>query len=303
MSQPRYQIFVSSTFKDLKDEREAILNAILKLNQFPAGMELFPATNDTAWKHIEKIIKDSDYYVLVIGGKYGSMDETGISYTEKEYDFAVSQNIPILAFIRSDEENIPAGKIELDFDVREKLSRFKQKVGNEHHLNYWKSVEELKANVITSLSQSIVMYPQTGWVKAGDIDKNELLERYAQLQKRYDDLRLENNQLKDSAILFDTEKFAQGNDTLTIKFELLENQCAIDLNYNEIFFGIGEKLFAPCEINDVRKSLREIIFDNYQNSQEYLDLLETKKPNGNKYQLMSNIKMSEQSLMEISSQA
>jgi len=57
MSQPRYQIFVSSTLKDLKDEREAVLNAILKLNQFPAGMELFPATNDTAWKHIEKVIQ------------------------------------------------------------------------------------------------------------------------------------------------------------------------------------------------------------------------------------------------------
>lgn len=48
MSQPRYQIFVSSTFKDLREEREAVLNAILKLNQFPAGMELFPATNETA---------------------------------------------------------------------------------------------------------------------------------------------------------------------------------------------------------------------------------------------------------------
>lgn len=98
MSQTHYQIFVSSTFKDLKNEREAILTAILKLNQFPAGMELFPATNDTAWKHIEKVIKDSDYYVLVIGGKYGSTDETGISYTEKEYDFAVSENIPVLAY-------------------------------------------------------------------------------------------------------------------------------------------------------------------------------------------------------------
>lgn len=198
MTQPRYQVFVSSTFKDLRDEREAILNAILKLNQFPAGMELFPATNDTAWEHIEKIIKDSDYYVLVIGGKYGSMDETGISYTEKEYDFAVSQNIPVLAFIRSDEDNIPSGKIELDSDVREKLNRFKQKVGNEHHLNYWKSVEELKANVLSSLSMAFVMNPQTGWVKATGIDNTEILSRLAELQQKYDVLLIQNNGLQNS---------------------------------------------------------------------------------------------------------
>ena len=73
MSQPRYQIFVSSTFQDLEEERKAILNAILKLNQFPAGMEIFPAANDTAWELIKKVIEDSDYYVLVIGGRYGSM--------------------------------------------------------------------------------------------------------------------------------------------------------------------------------------------------------------------------------------
>ena len=111
MSQPRYQIFVSSTFRDLEDERQAVLKAILELNQFPAGMEIFPAVNDTAWEHIEKVIKESDYYVLIIGGKYGSIDsESGLSYTEKEYDFAVSQNIPVLAFTHSDENIIPVGK-------------------------------------------------------------------------------------------------------------------------------------------------------------------------------------------------
>jgi hypothetical protein len=97
MTQPRYQIFVSSTFKDLQEERQAVLNAVLKLNQFPAGMEIFPAVNDTAWEHIEKVIELSDYYVLIIGGKYGSIEaESGISYTEKEYDFAVSKNIHVI---------------------------------------------------------------------------------------------------------------------------------------------------------------------------------------------------------------
>ncbi|HQU83033.1 MAG TPA: DUF4062 domain-containing protein, partial [Pyrinomonadaceae bacterium] len=204
MAQPRYQIFVSSTFKDLQEERQAVLNAILKLNQFPAGMEIFPAVNDTAWEHIEKVIEDSDYYVLIIGGKYGSIEaESGISYTEKEYDFAVSRNIPVLAFTRSDEDSIPVGKAEMNEEVREKLKKFKQKVGNKHHWNYWKSLDELKANVVTSLALAFATNPQKGWEKSGGIEKVDLLERLAELQKKYDDLVEENLHLKAFAASLD----------------------------------------------------------------------------------------------------
>lgn len=250
MSQLRYQIFVSSTFRDLKDEREAVLNAILKLNQFPAGMELFPATNDTAWKHIEKVIKDSDYYILVIGGKYGSMDETGISYTEKEYDFAVSQNIPILAFIRSDEENIPVGKFEMDSEIREKLEKFKQKVGNEHLLNYWKSLEELKTNVITSLSQSILMNPQIGWVKAGGIEKSELLERYAEIQQKFDKSQKEIQTLRESLLISGNSKsLSQGDDTIVIEIGNDSNNETIEVTWNELFSKIGRQLTNSAKID------------------------------------------------------
>jgi hypothetical protein len=68
----RYQIFVSSTFADLQEERQAVMQALLSLEHFPAGMEAFPASDDDAWTLIQGVIDDSDYYVLVIGGRYGS---------------------------------------------------------------------------------------------------------------------------------------------------------------------------------------------------------------------------------------
>jgi hypothetical protein len=78
--QPRYQIFVSSTFRDLREERQAALDAILELSHFPAGMEIFPAADATPWELIRAIIADLDYYVLIIGGKYGSTGPDGVSY-------------------------------------------------------------------------------------------------------------------------------------------------------------------------------------------------------------------------------
>jgi hypothetical protein len=66
----RYQIFVSSTFADLQQERQAVMQALLSLDHFPAGMELFPASDEDQWALIKGVIDDSDYYVLVIGGRY-----------------------------------------------------------------------------------------------------------------------------------------------------------------------------------------------------------------------------------------
>jgi hypothetical protein len=135
MMQPRYQVFVSSTFRDLKEERQAAPDAILELNHFPAGMEIFPAANATPWELIERIIRESDYYVLIVGGKYGSTDEDGISYTENEYDSAVAQEKPILAFLHGNPDQIPAGKSEMEQPARERLAAFRAKV-EKYHCKY-----------------------------------------------------------------------------------------------------------------------------------------------------------------------
>ena len=110
----RYQVFISSTFSDLEDERQSVLKAVLELGHMPAGMELFPASDATAWQLIKAVIDDSDYYVLIIGGRYGSLDETGIGYTEKEYNYAVESNKPVIPFLHKNPDNLPRGRTETD---------------------------------------------------------------------------------------------------------------------------------------------------------------------------------------------
>jgi hypothetical protein len=95
----RYQVFVSSTFTDLTDERRAVMQALLELNCIPPGMELFPASTDDQWTLIQRVVDDCDYYLVIVGGRYGSMGAQGISYTEKEYDYAVQQGTPVMGFV------------------------------------------------------------------------------------------------------------------------------------------------------------------------------------------------------------
>jgi hypothetical protein len=98
----KYQVFVSSTFRDLADERQTAIRNILDLGHVPAGMELFPAADTEQLTYIKKVIDQCDYYVLIMGGRYGSMDNAGVSFTEREYDYAVDMGKIVLAFPHAD---------------------------------------------------------------------------------------------------------------------------------------------------------------------------------------------------------
>lgn len=98
----KLQVFVSSTYTDLKEERQTAVEAILDAGHIPAGMELFKA-GKSQMKTIRKWIDSSDVYVLILGGRYGSIDEdSGLSYTELEYKYALSKNIPVFAIVLDD---------------------------------------------------------------------------------------------------------------------------------------------------------------------------------------------------------
>ena len=120
----RYQVFISSTFRDLRDERQAVLKAILETDHMPAGMELFPASDDAAWQLIRDVIDASDYYVLIVGGRYGSLDDTGIGYTEKEYDYAIASGKPVIPLLHKNPNNLPRDKTETRAESWEKLKNF-----------------------------------------------------------------------------------------------------------------------------------------------------------------------------------
>lgn len=94
----RYQVFVSSTYEDLQEERREVMQALLELDCIPAGMELFPASSEDQWSLIKRVIDDCDYYLLIIAGRYGSTNDKGISYTQMEFEYALSTGKPIIAF-------------------------------------------------------------------------------------------------------------------------------------------------------------------------------------------------------------
>jgi hypothetical protein len=138
----RHQVFVSSTYVDLIPERRELIQALLEIECLPAGMELFPAADESQWDLIKRTIDDSDYYVVVVGGRYGSIGSDGDSYTEMEYDYAVSTGMPVLGFIHGDPESLPRSKSEVDPDGYARLAAFRVKVKS-RPVRFYTSPEDL----------------------------------------------------------------------------------------------------------------------------------------------------------------
>ncbi|MBR5678232.1 MAG: DUF4062 domain-containing protein [Paludibacteraceae bacterium] len=185
----RYQVFVSSTFSDLKDERSKVMRTIMSMDCIPAGMELFPAMDEEQLEFIKRIIDDCDYYLLIIGGRYGSVNEEGISYTEKEYDYAVQKGIPVLAFLHEDINAIPLGKSEVDSTKRELLLHFREKVAKGRLVQFWSNADDLNGKVAVSLSQTIKQHPAVGWVRANLQTSAESLQEENKLRRELAELK------------------------------------------------------------------------------------------------------------------
>ena len=185
----RYQIFISSTFSDLKEERNKVMQTIMSLDCIPAGMELFPAMDEEQFEFIKRIIDDCDYYLLIVGARYGSMDENGVSYTEKEYDYAVLKGIPVIAFLHHDINSLPMNKADLDTELRNKLESFRKKVETGRLVQFWKNADDLNAKVAISLPKTIKTFPRIGWVRANLQSNVESLQEMNVLRKELAELK------------------------------------------------------------------------------------------------------------------
>lgn len=172
----RYQIFISSTYKDLINERQKVTQAILKLYHFPIGMEMFHADNEEQWTQIKNTIDMSDYYILIMGRYCGTLIENeGISYTEKEYNYALSRNIPVLSFVISEDAKKEAYGVETSKQQRA-YKKFKKKV-LKLPCDFWMNSDELALLVTTALSMKFKERNRDGWIrndKSGFLTPNRI---------------------------------------------------------------------------------------------------------------------------------
>lgn len=188
----KLQVFVSSTYMDLKNERQAAVEAILKSGHIPAGMELFSAGEEQLQTIYEWIDK-SDIYMLILGGRYGTLSEKHTkSYTQLEYEYAVEKKKPIFAVIMSDselqrrvkEDGVDPSTV-LELENSHLYREFKRSVKESRIVYFYDNVDQVKAHVthqMLSYMRDNEKYAFRGWVTGNHVE--ELIRELEQLRKR-----------------------------------------------------------------------------------------------------------------------
>lgn len=170
----KFSLFISSTYEDLKEERQALIGVALENGFIPVGMEQFHGAPADQWTVITKIIDECDFYLLVVGGRYGSIDETiNKSYTEKEYDYAKAKGIPVLVLIKNP-TSITENKKDSGpnkYDLMERLDKFRSKVKNDGNtVDFFDNLDKLKYVSSATLKNAIEYADEnSGWVIFKDI--------------------------------------------------------------------------------------------------------------------------------------
>jgi hypothetical protein len=261
----RYQVFVSSTYADLKDERRAVIQTLMGMDCIPAGMEIFPASDEEQFSFIRKIIDDCDYYLLIIGGRYGSITPEGVSYTEKEYDYALERKIPVLAFVHDDPGKISLEKSELDAALRVRLNAFRTKAMTGRVVKMWHEAKELSALVALSLINTMKTHPAVGWVRADKVassdaltDLNILRKRNEKLEKRIQALTPE---LSDLAGL---DEHIEISGVCYLPNHRESSRWSISVLWGELFAGLGPYILAQPNDAKMRDNFHVVVRDIFK---------------------------------------
>ena len=281
MDQKKYQVFVGSTYDDLQEERQVVMQVLLEMDCIPSGMELFPAADEDQWSLIKGVIDDCDYFIVIIAGRYGSMDNDGVSFTQKEYLYAIESDKPVIAFLHGDPSLIPSGKTDNTDSGKKKLDQFRNLV-QKKMCKFWRNPDDLGSVVTRSLIQLQEKRPGIGWVRGDQVHRanaEEILQ-----------LRNENEKLKKDLLLARTEappgseNLAKGDDILEIKTnaEYSDFPCeksaikTITLTWNDIFSTVSPLMIQESAESDIAAALADKLKPKFPTSQKVTDGLITR---------------------------
>ena len=189
--QPRFQIFVSSTYSDLIKEREFVVDELNRCGYIAVGMEQFPATDEDKFEYIQRMIEESDYYVVIIRARYGSTDQNGISYTQKEFEYAVSIGRLALAFIYRLRTELTVGELDREPEKQARLNQFIFDLESKKIVKYWKGQEDLTQVIKDSIFDITRRRPGVGWIRGDQAIDPKVINELEALRQERNELRQE----------------------------------------------------------------------------------------------------------------
>jgi hypothetical protein len=263
----KYQVFISSTYEDLKEERDQAIKAVLEMGHIPVGMEMFSAGDEEQWQLIARQIESTDYYVIIVGHRYGSETPEGISYTEKEYDYAKYCGVPTLGFIIDDKAPWPADRVDKGSKKKKKLDSLKTKVKSKL-VHFWTGKEDLHGKLSISLIKTMNTNPRIGWSRTDESIGINVTKELGRLSEENAKLREENKKLVSKQIEAIDEVrsvvhiLSENSRTLGIRSEATFNTATKHTrSLLELFLAAAPNLIVENSNENIAQNIAHSIVD------------------------------------------
>ncbi len=264
----RYQIFVSSTYDDLQQEREHVINELHKVGYLAVGMEQFPATDEGQIEYIRPIIDRSDYYVVIVRGRYGSLTGSGISYTETECDYALEMKKPVLSFLFKDPSQLKRGEFDNDPASIQKLEEFRKKLQSRGNVKFWENSTELVNHIKNSIFEIVANRPGVGWIRGDQALDPAVYKELEDERRKNAELRAKLDKFENQDIVFPSH-LAHGNDIAQIEYTVSERvgqntpnnkySTNFSISWDDLFQKLVESIRLEESESGICTKIREII--------------------------------------------
>jgi len=186
----KLQVFISSTYLDLRDERQAAVEAVLAAGHIPAGMELFAAGDESQMNVIKRWINESDIYMLILGGRYGSIEsKSQKSYVQLEYEYALEKGKPVFSVVIDEkclERKVKKfGSIVIETAHTDKLKAFRELVCSKI-VRFWNDPRDIKLSIMETMADFGKRPELIGWVPGNEIiSVNRVQADYSDVLQNY----------------------------------------------------------------------------------------------------------------------
>ena len=269
MTDKRYQVFISATYTDLQEERGVLLQALPTFGCLPTTVEAH-TQNLSTMVNIRRRIDDCDYFILLVGSRYGSLMPSGVSYTHMEYVYAATKQKPILVLMHEAPETRAEDLQEQKVEGKLKFGDFRKVLQREReHIVYWRDARNLVNALHNAIPALLHRHPTVGWVRIGKegarAPVNAELEKECELlKKRIKELETERERWLSSAV-GSTENLSKGDDLLEVVYRCKAyagGNCQdvngkTRLSWNELLVSFGSNLlqaqteeFMAAKINE-----------------------------------------------------
>ncbi len=187
MIDKQYHVYISTAGPDTQPERAVVQQTLASLGFFSWGLEdRTPLTTAFARRQID----ECDYFLLLLGSKYGELSASGVSYMHLEYIYAVTKQKPIIVLLHESPDSRLTSLQETTQDAKIKFQDFRRQLQREREMVVtYREARDLELALRHAMPQFVTRYPAQGWIRPMQTQRlqdeiDQLRQKIAQLESQ-----------------------------------------------------------------------------------------------------------------------